>query len=118
VSAKPIGDVERLLGVSVQVRSKRAESNIRRRRQGPTGRGQETVGAAGEATVGAARDATVGVGGEAQAGPPSAAPSPTRRRELDPLQDQALYNCHCGFVFQAPVSTSVACPHCGGAQAW
>jgi hypothetical protein len=104
--------------MSVQVRSKRAENNIRRRRQGPAARGQETVGAGGEATVGAARDATVGVGREAQAGLPSAAPSPTRRGELGPLQDQALYNCQCGFVFKAPVSTSVACPHCGGAQAW
>ncbi len=32
--------------------------------------------------------------------------------------DQAMYACGCGFVFQAPVSTSVGCPHCGGTQAW
>jgi predicted Zn-ribbon and HTH transcriptional regulator len=24
----------------------------------------------------------------------------------------------CGFQFQAPVSTSVTCPHCGSPQAW
>jgi hypothetical protein len=42
----------------------------------------------------------------------------SRRRELGPTQDQALYTCQCGFVFQAPVSTSVGCPHCGGTQAW
>jgi hypothetical protein len=29
-----------------------------------------------------------------------------------------MYTCHCGFVFEAPVSTSVGCPHCGGTQAW
>ncbi len=45
-------------------------------------------------------------------------PAPGRRRELGPVQDQALYNCECGFVFKAPVSTSVGCPHCGGTQAW
>lgn len=41
-----------------------------------------------------------------------------RARSGGPLQDEALYSCQCGFVFQAPVSTSVGCPHCGGAQAW
>ncbi len=35
-----------------------------------------------------------------------------------PSQDQALYNCQCGLVFEAPVSTSVGCPHCGSPQAW
>ncbi|HEX5192205.1 MAG TPA: hypothetical protein VFW09_05320 [Solirubrobacteraceae bacterium] len=40
-----------------------------------------------------------------------------RRREPAP-QDHALYSCQCGFVFEADVSTSVGCPHCGGAQAW
>jgi hypothetical protein len=32
--------------------------------------------------------------------------------------DAALYACSCGYQFQAAVSTSVACPHCGTAQAW
>ena len=32
--------------------------------------------------------------------------------------DAALYTCQCGFQFEATVSTSVGCPHCGGAQAW
>jgi hypothetical protein len=32
--------------------------------------------------------------------------------------DRAMYSCMCGFVFDAPVSTSVHCPHCGDAQAW
>jgi hypothetical protein len=42
----------------------------------------------------------------------------SRRRLQPPTQDTALYNCHCGFVFEAAVTTSVDCPHCGGGQAW
>ncbi len=41
-----------------------------------------------------------------------------RRREAGAPQDQAVYSCGCGFVFEAHVSTSVGCPHCGGTQAW
>ncbi|HEY6525682.1 MAG TPA: hypothetical protein VIY10_18000 [Solirubrobacteraceae bacterium] len=41
-----------------------------------------------------------------------------RRREAGGMQDEAVYACECGFVFHAPVSTSVGCPHCGGPQAW
>lgn len=44
--------------------------------------------------------------------------SPGRRRLHGPTQDTATYHCHCGFVFEAAVSTSVGCPHCGGGQAW
>jgi hypothetical protein len=40
-----------------------------------------------------------------------------RRREPSP-EDHAVYSCECGFVFEADVSTSVGCPHCGGSQAW
>ncbi len=39
-------------------------------------------------------------------------------RRADPPQDRAIYTCECGYQFAASVSTSVACPHCGGAQAW
>jgi hypothetical protein len=46
--------------------------------------------------------------------PPAARPT----RHGGPSLDTAIYNCHCGFVFQASVSTSVGCPHCGGTQAW
>jgi hypothetical protein len=35
-----------------------------------------------------------------------------------PNEDHAIYNCECGFVFEADVSTSVGCPHCGRYQAW
>jgi hypothetical protein len=41
-----------------------------------------------------------------------------RRRDAGPSQDSALYNCGCGFVFEAAVTTSVDCPHCGIHQAW
>jgi DNA-directed RNA polymerase subunit RPC12/RpoP len=41
-----------------------------------------------------------------------------RRRRAEAPQDQAMYACDCGFVFEAQVSTSVGCPHCGGTQAW
>ena len=42
-----------------------------------------------------------------------------RRPANTPLSgDEALYNCSCGFAFEATVSTSVACPHCGHTQAW
>jgi len=41
-----------------------------------------------------------------------------RARESGGPIDNAQYNCSCGMVFQAAVSTSVACPHCGAGQAW
>ena len=57
---------------------------------------------------------------------PNADPTPSRtstltaarRRRLDVPQDLATYACRCGYVFEAPVSTSVGCPHCGDEQAW
>jgi hypothetical protein len=32
--------------------------------------------------------------------------------------DRAFYTCGCGYLFDATVSTTVACPHCGADQAW
>ena len=32
--------------------------------------------------------------------------------------DRAAYACACGYLFSAPVSTTVNCPHCGCGQAW
>jgi hypothetical protein len=57
---------------------------------------------------------------EAGTGAPAASavvPQLRERRAGGP-EDTARYHCHCGFVFEAAVSASVACPHCGGAQAW
>ncbi|HEV3128973.1 MAG TPA: hypothetical protein VGY32_08315 [Solirubrobacteraceae bacterium] len=44
--------------------------------------------------------------------------APEGRRSGGPSQDRALYACGCGYAFNAAVSTSVACPHCGRTQAW
>jgi len=41
-----------------------------------------------------------------------------RVREAGGPKDHACYSCCCGFIFDADVSTSVACPHCGDMQAW
>jgi hypothetical protein len=41
-----------------------------------------------------------------------------RSREAGGPQDSACYECTCGYVFSASVSTSVSCPHCGQSQAW
>lgn len=50
---------------------------------------------------------------------PGMSPAPeAREREAGGPQDRAAYCCACGCVFEAPVSTSVDCPHCGSAQAW
>ena len=39
------------------------------------------------------------------------------RRAGGPV-DEACYTCECGYVFKAPVSTTVACPHCKAQQPW
>jgi hypothetical protein len=41
-----------------------------------------------------------------------------RLRSSGGPDDRAHYRCGCGYVFEASVSTSVACPHCGTGQAW
>ncbi|MEI2701082.1 MAG: hypothetical protein V9E83_01620 [Baekduia sp.] len=41
-----------------------------------------------------------------------------RHRRSVVSQDAASYQCGCGSVFTAPVSTTVSCPACGGDQAW
>jgi len=76
--------------MTVQVRAKRVEKRIRRNRAPSSAKRQ---GAAVEMPR-------------------------QERRDVDPHQDTALYNCQCGFVFEAPVCTTVACPHCGTSQAW
>ena len=42
----------------------------------------------------------------------------TRERAAGGPQDLAAYSCPCGYVFEAAVSTTVGCPHCGDTQAW
>lgn len=48
----------------------------------------------------------------------AADPAVQRAREAGGPVDMACYSCECGYQFQAPVSTTVTCPHCGTGQAW
>jgi hypothetical protein len=80
----------------MMVRSKPATNLIRRRRLTRGARASEHFGPLAEAPSGQSRS----------------------RRHGGPSEDRALYTCHCGYVFDALVSTSVDCPHCGGTQAW
>jgi predicted Zn-ribbon and HTH transcriptional regulator len=41
-----------------------------------------------------------------------------RMRASGGPEDRAAYQCQCGYAFEARVSTSVSCPHCGSSQAW
>lgn len=41
-----------------------------------------------------------------------------RHRAAVAPEDHALYRCQCGYQFEASVSASVCCPHCGCPQAW
>jgi hypothetical protein len=41
-----------------------------------------------------------------------------RWRQAGGPEDRATYACVCGMQFEAPVSTSVACPSCGSGQSW
>lgn len=53
-----------------------------------------------------------------QAPAPIADAAAQRVRDAGGPLDEATYTCQCGCMFAAAVTTSVACPHCGGAQAW
>jgi hypothetical protein len=41
-----------------------------------------------------------------------------RVRDAGGPVDRAFYSCACGLLFEAKVSTTVMCPHCGAGQAW
>jgi hypothetical protein len=59
--------------------------------------------------------------GATASAPEAVQPQPApqaRERDAGGPEDRAAYRCSCGCVFEAPVSTSVGCPHCGGTQAW
>ena len=86
--------------MTVLARTKSGVPRIRRPRQGQTKRVAER---GTQSSAGVTTEATGGI---------------RRRREAGGMQDEAIYTCECGFVFHAPVSTSVGCPHCGSAQAW
>src|SRR5262249_38367265 len=104
---------QQLLIMSVLVRNKQGEKGIRRRRHTSTFGASRTVPELQRAEQ---RPAPLV--------PPRSASrrfddgAPSRRRLHGPTQDVAMYNCNCGYVFEATVSTSVGCPHCGTGQAW
>jgi hypothetical protein len=91
--------------MTVIARSKTGAGGARRHREGRLGRVAERVGASRSSKRARATTANGNV-------------AASRRREGGAPQDQAVYSCSCGFVFEAHVSTSVGCPHCGGTQAW
>ena len=45
-------------------------------------------------------------------------PAERRLRDAGGPDDRATYSCGCGLLFEAPVTTSVPCPHCHTVQAW
>jgi rubrerythrin len=45
-------------------------------------------------------------------------PAERRMRDSGGPDDRAVYTCSCGYLFEAPVTASVNCPHCGSGQAW
>jgi hypothetical protein len=49
---------------------------------------------------------------------PRTDPDVERARRAGGPIDRACYSCECGYRFDAPVSTTVSCPHCGCDQAW
>jgi hypothetical protein len=92
--------------MNVLARSRSGTSRIRRGRDArkqPDGKAEAAQKAASARTDMAA---------------PTQTPPSRRRREAGPPPDLAVYSCRCGLVFEASVSTSVGCPHCGRTQAW
>jgi hypothetical protein len=43
---------------------------------------------------------------------------PRRARAAGGPEDQALYTCSCGCMFEAHVCADVDCPRCGSGQSW
>ena len=41
-----------------------------------------------------------------------------RYRAASRPDDRAVFTCGCGYLFEARVTTTMPCPHCGEMQAW
>jgi hypothetical protein len=89
----------------MRVRSKRHTES--RRRSGPTRRPAPFRGDPGATPVAEPEPAAVDDLADER-----------RLRASGGPHDRAQYTCGCGFVWDADVSASVACPHCGASQAW
>jgi predicted Zn-ribbon and HTH transcriptional regulator len=88
---------------------------LRERRRSRTGRHRRAaIGASDTARAAAQTSACAATAPTAQ----SVDLAAQRVRDAGGPIDEASYACHCGFVFRAPVSTTVACPHCRATQAW
>ena len=92
--------------MTVSTRTKTSTSLLRRRR------------GASPVDLSPAAPAAPATSGDRAEPPVAALDTRARNRAAERPQDEAVYNCSCGFVFSAAVSASVGCPHCGDAQAW
>jgi hypothetical protein len=125
MTAKPSG-MRRVFNTESSMRPSLHILSERRRHQPPARR---TSGPARGRSERAADERRPADGGEAA----NAVSRPVLRRRVDQTRldvdaqrvresggplDQAQYSCSCGYVFDAAVSTTVACPHCGDSQAW
>ena len=91
-----------------------------RQRTGLRPRRRRREEAAGQAHERPASEASAPAAPLASAGGPEARPirPEERERRTGGPQDKALFVCRCGSAFQAQVTASVRCPHCGDPQAW
>ena len=96
------------MSFSMAVRSKPTHGPLRRRRTGAARQHQAAEAQAQEQSSASAQTTSARY------------PAAVQRnlRQGGASQDRALYSCNCGYAFDAPVSTSVDCPHCGDRQAW
>lgn len=87
------------------------------------GNGAATHPTPDEREAGDGRPGDIELGPVQMSRPERAAPSRSlederRVRAAGGPEDRAHYSCRCGYAFEASVSTSVECPHCGAGQAW
>ncbi len=94
---------------SLPLRERRQHGRTARRSSGPATRARDYEGRAATAPAPAAdlREDLLGPDMDFE-----------RARLAGGPEDVAHYSCTCGLLFEADVSTTVACPHCGAAQAW
>lgn len=102
-------------------RSRRSSlPGVARLRSVASGSGDPNVGSGDASAEGPATNASPAApGAHASGDVPATSPQPVVHVDhaMSTL-DQAVYTCECGFVFEAEVLTTVACPHCGCGQAW
>ena len=98
--AKPSG-VREVIATEAVTRLRRLPSSLPLRRTSHRGRARDRAEARQPSAGHARRDHAA-----------------QRVRDAGGPLDNAFYTCGCGLFFDAPVSTTVTCPHCGAGQAW